>query len=153
MSLRVHFYDNRPLDFRVRLISLFIRDAAINHCSLEYDGLLCTLADKRRGVVVVPASHYHHTVCSPTYTLELGIVDSLTFLEPDDTYRVSGFKYLTWHLIGKHLGMPAPRSCAVHVSNILMKHNKLDRVIFYPDHLHKELTNADDNYSRSSGDR
>jgi|6_EtaG_2_1085325.scaffolds.fasta_scaffold87932_2 hypothetical protein len=147
MSLEytINFYDTRSLDWRNRLIGYFSK-TNITHCGLEVsNGTLATeyaVIEKHRGISAIKPHIYHRLIRSPLESFKLGAIDSTLPTVPDD-FKISWIHYVFYHFIGKFINAPMPDSCATFVSSFLMDIGILNKKIFYPEDLYKELEHAD----------
>ena len=143
MSLEytINFYDTRSLDWRNRLIG-FCSKTKITHCGIEINnGLLATeyaVLEKRKGISAIKPDIYHNLIRAPLKSFKLGIIDNILPIIPDD-FKIRGRSYVFYHFLGRFINTPMPDSCATFVSSFLVRAGILNRIIFYPEDLYKEL--------------
>ena len=141
LSYTVNFYDTRSLDWRNKLIGLF-SNSSITHVGLQVDNgkesIEYTCIEKHKGLRIIKPEVFSKLCCPPVDSIKLGIVDK-TLPSVPDSYKLTGRSLLFYHLIGKHLGIDTPNGCCVFVSEALVNLGLLERKIFYPAQLYKEL--------------
>ena len=148
MSLEyiINFYDTRSLDWRNQLIGIF-SNTHITHCGLEViNGTLSTeyaVIEKHRGISAIKPHVYHGLIKEPLASFKLGVIEDVLPVIPDD-FKIRGRYYLFYHLLGRFIKASMPDSCATFVSSFLVDAGILNKKIFYPKDLYKELKNAND---------
>jgi len=157
MSLEytVHFYDTRSLDWRNQGIGYFSR-TNITHCGLEVNnGTLAVeyaVIEKRNGVSAIKPHIYHGLIAAPLESFKLGVIDDILPIIPVD-FEIRWTNYLFYHLLGRFINTPMPDSCATFISSFLVDIGILNKKIFYPEDLYKELRDAINSNRWSSSSR